>query len=369
MNRNLSLFLDILRLFAALLVFVGHAGQVYGIAMPAIIAHSAKEGVAIFFVLSGFVISHVIATKELDWRAYARARAIRMYSVIPLAILVLLVCYALGTYLAPLAYAPAAHGVGRMHGMEGSAPGWFEVLRYLTFTNELWFDRAVISTGAPFWSLGYEVAYYIGFAILIFARGRTRVALGLLWCAVVGPRIIVAMPLWLLGVFIHRLVCRGWHLHPAVGWPVLAGVVLATLAWRKFLGVSAVPLFEWPPVARLIPSLMYYFGLGVLLGGVILAFASVASTYRAWPPLFEKGVRFFAGASFTIYIMHLPVMVLIGAVWPQWIVEPAGGVSASLLTVLLMLILAELGERRKAAFQQFFSYCSKSLRLEKAFAE
>lgn len=361
MSRNLSLFLDLLRLFAALLVFVGHAGQVYRIDLPVIIGHSAKEGVAIFFVLSGFVISHVVTFKERDWRSYVRARALRMYSVIPLAVLVLIVCYALGTYLVPQVYVAAAPDGAKAAGLGGVPPGWFEVLRYLTFTNELWFDRATIVTGAPFWSLAYEVAYYTLFAFLVFARGSARIVLAMAWCAVVGPRIVVALPLWLLGVFIHRLVLRGWRLRPAIGWPLFAGLLLASVVWKKYLGISAIPLFEWPTVDRLIPSMAYYFGLGLLLGGAIVVFASVETTYSFFPAWFEKLVRYFAGASFTLYIMHLPVMVLIGAVWPQWVATPVGALSASLLTIAAMLFLAELGERRKADIMKIISTISMML--------
>ncbi|MFD1960865.1 hypothetical protein ACFSHP_21085 [Novosphingobium panipatense] len=64
MNKNVSIFLEALRLFAALLVFVGHAGSVFQIELPSLVGHSAKEGVAIFFVLSGFVIAFVTQEKE-----------------------------------------------------------------------------------------------------------------------------------------------------------------------------------------------------------------------------------------------------------------------------------------------------------------
>ncbi|MFD2579567.1 hypothetical protein ACFSTD_15255 [Novosphingobium colocasiae] len=49
MNKSLSLFLDLLRLGAALLVLVGHMAEVFALHLPDLIHHSAKEGVAIFF--------------------------------------------------------------------------------------------------------------------------------------------------------------------------------------------------------------------------------------------------------------------------------------------------------------------------------
>ncbi|PNU05603.1 acyltransferase family protein [Novosphingobium guangzhouense] len=356
MSRNLSVFLDLLRLFAAMLVLIGHAGEVYQLQLPAMIGHSAKEGVAIFFVLSGFVIAFVAQNKEKDWRAFARARALRMYSVVPLAVAVLVLCYALGVAFDPQAY--AAGSVSLRAGAIGEPPGGWLLLRYLTFTNEIWFDRAMISTGAPFWSLGYEVAYYVGFAVMFYGRGVRRWVLAGLWLAVCGPRIILAFPLWLLGVAAWSVVRRGMRMKRAHALAALSLVALTAIILRKWCAAVAMPLFEWAEAGRLAASMGYYLSLGLLLAAAIVILASAAVDRSIWPRRLEGVVRFCAGASFTLYIAHLPVMVLISVMWPGSNGSLLGGLTATALTFVITLSLAELGERRKAGYAKFFSKIS-----------
>src|SRR3954451_23363737 len=78
MTPAFSLYLDLLRLFAAGLVFVSHLDvePVSG-KMLWMIANHGTEGVVLFFVLSGFVIGHVAARREQTARDYAVARAAR----------------------------------------------------------------------------------------------------------------------------------------------------------------------------------------------------------------------------------------------------------------------------------------------------
>lgn len=362
LTRNLSVFLDLLRLLAALLVLLGHAGEVYGMGLPAIVGHSAKEGVAVFFVLSGFVIAFVAQSRERDWQAFARARALRMYSVVPLAIVVMAVCHGVGSSLHPQAYAAGSANLNA--GAMGAPPGWWPILRYLTFTNEIWFDRAMISTGAPFWSLGYEAAYYVGFALIFYVRAGWRWIFPVLWLLVCGPRIALAFPLWLIGVATWALVRRGCRLPALWGAAALLAIALAAAALRKWCAFAAMPLFEWGEPAVLAASMGYYLVLAMLLAMAIVVFAACVPSRTIWPHWLERCARFCAGASFTLYIMHLPVMVLIAVAWPGSRGSLAGGLVAATMTVALMFGLAELGERRKAVYTRIFSMSSKSMRIK-----
>lgn len=355
-NRNLSVFLDLLRLFAALLVLVGHAGEVYRMKLPAMIGHSAKEGVAIFFVLSGFVIAFVTQHKEKDWRAFTKARALRMYSVVPLAILIMIVCYQVGSAWNPQAYASGSEDLRA--GAMGDPPGWWLVLRYLTFTNEIWFDRGMISTGAPFWSLAYEVAYYIGFAVLCYTRGVRRWVFAALWLLACGPRIALAFPLWLIGVAAWRVLGGGVRIGRAQGTGVLLLATFVALALRKWCAAAAMPLFEWGDAWQLAASMGYYLSLGLLLATAIVVFAAITPPRSIWPHWLERAVRYCAGASFTLYIAHLPVMVLISALWADSNGSLPGGLSATMITLVITFVLAELGERRKGFYAKIFSISS-----------
>ena len=78
MNRCLSLYLDLIRPLAALCVLLSHISlpQISGTLKSFSLA--GAQAVNVFFVLSGFVIAHVWATRESNVRDYAIARAARI---------------------------------------------------------------------------------------------------------------------------------------------------------------------------------------------------------------------------------------------------------------------------------------------------
>ena len=82
MNRPTSLYLDLMRPIAALVVMLSHVSQTtLTDGQMEVFAYTGTEAVDVFFVLSGFVIAHVCATREGGWRDYAISRATRIYSV------------------------------------------------------------------------------------------------------------------------------------------------------------------------------------------------------------------------------------------------------------------------------------------------
>ena len=60
------------------------------------------------------------------------------------------------------------------------------LLSSLAFTNELWFVSIQAFSNGPYWSLNYEVWYYIGFACVTFAGPRLRWLLCGAWLVIVG---------------------------------------------------------------------------------------------------------------------------------------------------------------------------------------
>lgn len=92
MNKNFSLYLDIVRFVAALAVFLDHLSS-----KPFtenVLFHAfglyGQLAVIVFFVLSGYVIAFVTATKELDAKSFFVARVSRIYSVVILALILTL---------------------------------------------------------------------------------------------------------------------------------------------------------------------------------------------------------------------------------------------------------------------------------------
>ena len=91
MNRAFSIYLDLVRFVAAVLVYLWHSNQKAIVDGPVFAGGYGPSAVIVFFVLSGFVIAYVVETKERDWRRYLAGRGARIYSVVvPVVVLTLL---------------------------------------------------------------------------------------------------------------------------------------------------------------------------------------------------------------------------------------------------------------------------------------
>ena len=97
----------------------------------------------VFFVLSGYVIAYVTATKERDWVSYSASRLSRVYSVAVPAIVLTLLLDALGRQLYPEAY---AYPFDRFA---------LRIIGSLLMANETWFVSIISFSNVPYWSICY----------------------------------------------------------------------------------------------------------------------------------------------------------------------------------------------------------------------
>ena len=201
MTRELSLYLDLVRLLAAIVVALSHIStqRVSG-GMLWQFGPYAHEAVTVFFVLSGFVIAYAVDTRERALWPYMVARAARVYSVALPALILTIVLDRIGTALNPAHYVAAWGYVDR---------GPAEILfKGLFFVNEWWTFGAPLGSNVPYWSLGFEVWYYVVFGLALFAPPRWRIPLIGVVLVAVGPAIAVMLPVWLIGVWAWRTGIR-----------------------------------------------------------------------------------------------------------------------------------------------------------------
>jgi peptidoglycan/LPS O-acetylase OafA/YrhL len=344
----MSIYLDLLRFTAAAAVFLGHAG---GLIFPAMrhgfLFQQEDNAVAVFFVLSGFVISHVVWGKERDFRSYFVARASRIYSVAILALVITAVCDRIGA-----GYNPGYYGMQKFYHPETVAAA----IRCLTFTNELWFSHSVFGTNEPYWSLGFEVWYYAWFAAICFLSGKLRVVAAVLWFVLCGPKIGIYLPLWLIGVVAHRHTLRG---NQKLGFVIaVAGIFLSVIvyvcisAFLSPLTLSMFFIFDLPNLE--FASFVNFTLIGVLVYINIVAFDALAGDKPFWPRAAANGIRWLAGASFTLYLLNQPILMMISSLFPAVSRHLLLGLCACSATFVLILGAAELGERRKKIFARFF---------------
>ncbi len=303
-TTTVSIYLDLVRVIAALLVAYGHMTQSFFSSGGKDRTFIATMAVGVFFTLSGFVIRHVVAARDRDAKTYVIARLARMYSVlVPALILSVAVSWA-GAVLDPDFYRSWA------------GFSTFPVLRMLgclLFVNEAYGIDASPFSDSPVWSLGYEVPFYFVFGAMFFARRWLRVCLLLGSLALWGPNIFVLFPTWLSGVWLYGFLRK----HTIPRWigaccAVLAGAL--AMLYLKLIYPNQDAIRSWiEPIwwlrDRYTPHFPIFYLVGIL---VCLSLLTVRAFDReiGWLliPL-AKPIRGFASATFSIYLFHFPLLV------------------------------------------------------------
>jgi peptidoglycan/LPS O-acetylase OafA/YrhL len=273
------------------------------------------------------------------------ARVSRIYSVGILAIVITYISDTVGRSYDPNHYL----GFGFYNTENGVA-----LFKNLTFVNELWFEHSVYGTNEPYWSLGFEVWYYIFFGLVYFLPGRYKLVAAIAWILVCGPKIALYLPLWLMGVAAYNCTVRGClyiRKYHAVMFMILT-IILYIVVKKLFSQTTLMraPMFEWYGYESEIVSFVYFMLIGCLVSVNIISFDILIRNRTFFSSSFERWLRWFAGASFTLYLMHMPILILIGTFVPNIKSSMLLGIISIILTLLLILGLAELGERRKRAY-------------------
>ncbi len=352
LGRSLSTYLDALRFTAALAVFTSHVAlpRLTGNLLPTgPLIELADSAVIAFFVLSGFVISFAAQTRDETLGDYTRSRLARLYSVAVPALLLTVVVDAIGRHLDPALYTGwwslGAHPLLR-------------IAACLTFTNELWFESIRPFSNGPYWSLSYEFWYYAIFAVGFYLRGRERWVLLALGCLIVGPKILVLFPIWLMGVAIHRV-----HVSEAAGWALFIGSVGAA---STLLLTSLGPTLYWwmdGPIVRLIGDgysrhLPLKYATGIVIACNILGFAAIQ--HRVSLRAIERPVRWLAGMTFSLYLFHYPLLHVFASTWPGDVNSPLRAAILVTLTLTSIVGLASVTEKRKDVWRRILDATSQA---------
>src|SRR5260221_2156295 len=200
MTLAFSLYLDVVRFLAAAGVFLAHlTREPFTSNILKIDPAYAQFSVMAFFVLSGYVIAHVTSTKETSLLVYAGSRLSRLYSVVILALLLTYTLDTLGAYINPNFYA--------IKGVLYKPPSWEGYVSSFFFVNEyqvFGFRGIAPGTNGPFWSLSFEVAYYVIAGLVLFSRPKIYLPVSFCILFMAGRTITALLPVWLLGFFLYR---------------------------------------------------------------------------------------------------------------------------------------------------------------------
>ncbi|WP_119677466.1 acyltransferase family protein [Indioceanicola profundi] len=348
MNRGLSVYMNILRGLAAVAVVLSHVdyrgigGHAFEWFRTSGLGHQA---VMVFFVLSGYVIAHS-AERTRTFYEYATARIARMYSVVIPVILITPLLYLIGRAIDLGAYAQTPGFY--------SAPHFVTALHTLFFTSEFGFDSYRYFGNIPLWSLSYEVAYYALFGLAFYLRGYVRlIGLAVLSLAI-GPKILLLMPIWLLGVLLYRYRDR----------LVVSRVVGAALVAASFVLYAVYALIHTPvdeagfrfwQAAGINPHgtlgwskyFLTDYLLGIIVALNIIGAQSCLSGGFAWPARICSVSDWLADRSFSLYVFHVPFLYLCAAMLGAYRATPMGGAIMLGVSMVACFALAPVTDLRK----------------------
>jgi len=340
MKKEFSIYLDLVRFLASLLVVIYHSNMRNISEQVLPFSDHGHAAVIVFFVLSGYVISYITATREKEPLDYWSSRLSRFYS---LAIPVVLMCPLLD--MAGEAMAPQFYVDKTTHGLAA-----VRIFTSLTYLNEIWNLSIMSFSNVPYWSLCYEMWYYALFAMVTFTRGQPRIWLTGATLLFLGPKILVLAPIWILGVVLHRSRALN-AVGPALGW------VLFLASWPLYMLFQHYQMTEvgsqmllnligekWHHQAAFSKFFITDYLLALVIAANFVGFRAIAPAFSAPLLALEKPIRWIASFTFSLYILHQPLLQFFAALIngdPKGYVFYAEVMAATLLAVYVIGSLTE----------------------------
>jgi peptidoglycan/LPS O-acetylase OafA/YrhL len=333
-----SVHLDALRGFAAFSVLLNHLRDALFVDYDAIARHNplmsaaylvsglGRQWVIVFFVLSGYLVGgsvlRSVGSGSWSWRAYLLARLSRLYVVLLPALLLGGALDWLGMHMAGTE--AVYSGNSGMHALAINVHG---VLTWPILAANALFLQTIqlpgmgghpvptFGSNGALWSLSYEFWYYLAFPLLVFLLARRQSSkmrvlscLGLLaWGWFVGMNIVLLGLTWLMGTSISFLPAFPARRRWARGLAIVLAVVL--------FGTALVE-------SKLLDSLSSDLMLGLAVTALIWVILHCATA--PLPASYVHIARRAAHSSYTLYLVHLPMLIFLKAAlhlpraYPGW---------------------------------------------------
>lgn len=300
-------FVHILRAVAALMVvychLIGGRAEAYGnnwwphtvittyfIAPSHITQNFGFFGVALFFLISGFVITHV--AQQETRVSFIVKRTFRLYPPLIVSILIALVAYQLEAIVIGQPYA-------------FSTLPTRDILLSMTMLDVI--AGTPLGALAVGWTLTIELVFYVHVALLfplVQTRPLVASALLIVW-GVVGTHLFIGAGLHTVGEMTHYLplfaigmAVRGWSRNRSVRHLPLIFLVLAGL--EAYI-INLVMMKPWAlgPTEQFPVQVIYALG-------VFTLFCFVGERYRG-----GRVLRWVGDISYSLYLIHVPVGFLV----------------------------------------------------------
>ena len=302
------------------MIAVAHLTQPYfSVGWPNL-TDQGRPALVLLFLLSGLVIRYVTELRRGRMTDFWVDRISRVYSVVVPALLFTIVSSYIAMRVNPAFYLPN-------WGMNHDRPV-LRIFMNLIFMAQSWNLTLDPFSNQPFWTLSYEVFYYVFYAVGFYLAGLRRAFWLVVVAILAGQHILLLLPLWLIGCLAQDVYQRIRNVKIstmqlnlrflAVG--VAAGVLLPLsvrlllylkgFETRFFWALHRAPMnLHWAYIyyAEGIPIIFLLLWIMLLLDRVQIA------DKAAW----VQWVRLLSEATFPLYLLHFPLYVLIVSIFPN----------------------------------------------------
>ena len=291
---------------------------------------AGPEMVVIFFVLSGYVLALPAVKRGASWldRSYYPRRLARLYLPVWGSVVVAAVAHALVSRhdVAGASWWLDAHAVGM------SLPVAFKTASLASLSQGAWQYSSVL------WSLQYEVAFSVLLPaflwLALMTRDRPRGALALAAASLAVTAVGAAtdhgalryMPIFMLGCLLafhtDRLRPRRVPATATLALTLLGIVLLTTGYWAQDTGIGSAGSLA---------------ALAIVVGACVIVWLAIVSQ-SARDVLDTRPVRWLGSRSFSLYLVHEPIVVALAFALGG---RPGVG-TLLLIAVPLSLLVAEV---------------------------
>lgn len=324
---SFSLYLDLVRFLAALLVVLTHFRQcgVVDDWQASLLPFAGRESVIVFFVLSGFVIAYSTRSKAVSMGDYFIARLTRIYSVV---LPVLLLSFIVAAVLNHL----FGQGVVQSYQLDKA---YKYVPFHLLFMGEFWTLSETPPFLSPYWSLSHEVWYYVLFGIACYLRGLPRLVLCACVIAAMGHKLWLLFPVWGAGVALfHWLEGNTISQRTArIGWLVSVALLVAYNISGLEDQLRPLARAAWPFAGLRLGSGERVIGDYLVCVLVVVNFACARFAGFSLLQRFASPIRSMAFFTFSLYLAHALVL----GVWRALHRDDAGNMMV-ILSITLMIV-------------------------------